>query len=102
VIERDGLLAHVTDLGAWWRSEIAALGHPLVAEVRGEGLLIAVQLAAPVAAEVASRALAAGFIVNPCTPQTIRMAPPYVLTREQAATFTEFLAALPHDLGAAA
>lgn len=102
VIERDGLLAHVTDLGAWWRSQIAALGHPLVAEVRGEGLLIAVQLTAPVAAEVASRALGEGFIVNPCTPQTIRLAPPYVLTREQAATFTDFLAALPHDLGGAA
>jgi acetylornithine aminotransferase len=100
VIERDGLLAHVADLGAWWRSEIAALGHPLVAEVRGDGLLIAVGLTAPVAADVAARALAAGFVINPCTPDTIRMAPPYVLTREQAATFTDFLAALPHDLGA--
>jgi len=97
VIERDGLLAHVTELGAWWRAEIAALGHPLVAEVRGEGLLIAVGLSAPVAAEVASRALASGFVVNPCTPDTIRLAPPYVLTRDQAATFTGFLAALPHD-----
>nr|WP_210737211.1 acetylornithine transaminase [Cellulomonas hominis] len=100
VVERDGLLAHVADLGAWWRAQIAALGHPLVAEVRGEGLLIAVGLTAPVAADVAARALAAGFVVNPCTPDTIRMAPPYVLTREQAATFTDFLAALPHDLGA--
>jgi acetylornithine aminotransferase len=99
VVERDGLLAHVTDLGAWWRAQVAALGHPLVAEVRGEGLLIAVQLTAPVAADVAARALAAGFIVNPCTPSTIRLAPPYVLTREQATTFTDFLAALPHDLG---
>nr|WP_221287035.1 acetylornithine transaminase [Cellulomonas hominis] len=100
VIERDGLLAHVADLGAWWRAQIAALGHPLVGEVRGEGLLIAVGLTAPVAADVAARALAAGFVVNPCTPDTLRMAPPYVLTREQAATFTDFLAALPHDLGA--
>ncbi|RMI08983.1 acetylornithine transaminase [Cellulomonas sp. NEAU-YY56] len=101
VIDRDGLLAHVTDLGAWWRQQVAALGHPLVAEVRGEGLLIAVELTAPVAADVAARALAAGFVVNPCTPTTLRMAPPYVLTREQAATFTDFLAALPHDLGEA-
>lgn len=99
VVERDGLLAHVTDLGAWWRTAIAGLAHPLVAEVRGEGLLIAVQLTAPVAADVAARALGAGFIVNPCTPSTVRLAPPYVLTREQATTFTEFLAALPHDLG---
>ncbi len=102
VIERDGLLAHVAELGAWWREQIAALGHPLVAEVRGEGLLVAVGLTAPVAADVAARALAAGFVVNPCTPETIRLAPPFVLTREQAATFTDFLAALPHDLGAAA
>ncbi|VTR78479.1 acetylornithine transaminase [Cellulomonas hominis] len=99
VVERDGLLAHVTDLGAWWRSEIAGLGHPLVAEVRGEGLLIGIQLTDAVAAEVAARALAAGFIVNACTPSTIRLAPPYVLTREQAATFTQLLADLPHDLG---
>lgn len=102
VIERDGLLAHVADLGGWWRSQIAALGHPLIAEVRGEGLLIAVALTAPVAAEVASRALAAGFIVNPCTPQTVRLAPPYILTREQAASFTQFLAVLPHELSSEA
>lgn len=98
VIERDGLLAHVRDLGAWWRTELTALEHPLVAEVRGEGLLIAVQLTGPVAAQVAARALEAGFIVNPCTATTIRLAPPYILTREQAASFTQFLAALPHDL----
>ncbi len=102
VIERDGLLAHVTELGAWWREQLAALGHPLVTEVRGEGLLIAVELTAPVAADVAARALAAGFVVNPCTPSTVRMAPPFVLTREQAATFTDFLAGLPHDLGTGA
>jgi acetylornithine aminotransferase len=99
VIERDGLLAHVADLGAWWRERMAGLGHPLVAGVRGEGLLIAVELTAPVAADVAARALVAGFVVNAPTPTAIRLAPPFVLTREQAATFTDFLAALPHDLG---
>jgi acetylornithine/N-succinyldiaminopimelate aminotransferase len=100
VIERDGLLAHVTDLGAWWRAQIEALGHPLVAEVRAEGLLIGIGLTQPVAAQVAADALAAGFIVNPCTPSTLRLAPPYVLTREQAASFTQFLASVPappHD-----
>lgn len=100
VVERDGLLAHVADLGRWWRAELAALGHPLVAQVRGEGLLIAVELAAPVAAAVAERALAAGFIVNPCTPTAVRLAPPYVLTRDQAATFTAFVAGLPAEVPA--
>jgi len=98
VIERDGLLPHVTRLGSTLRERISGLGHPLVAEVRGEGLLIGIELTAPVAAEVAARALEAGFIVNPCTPTTIRLAPPFVLTEDQAGTFVDFLAALPRDV----
>lgn len=98
VIERDGLLAHVRELGEWWRAALASTGNPLVGTVRGEGLLIAVELTAPVAAAVAARALEAGFIVNPCTPTTLRLAPPYVLTREQAGTFVDFLAGMPADL----
>ncbi|MBN9327973.1 MAG: acetylornithine transaminase [Cellulomonas sp.] len=99
VIERDGLLAHVRELGEWWRAALASTGNPLVGTVRGEGLLIAVELTAPVAAVVAARALEAGFIVNPCTPTTLRLAPPYVLTREQAGSFVDFLAGVPADLG---
>jgi len=100
VIERDGLLSHVARLGASWRESVAALGHPLVAGVRGEGLLLAVELSAPVAPVVQARALDAGFIVNAPTPTALRLAPPFVLTEEQAGAFTDFLAALPHELDA--
>ncbi|AEI12453.1 acetylornithine transaminase [Cellulomonas gilvus] len=94
VIERDGLLAHVAALGARLRERIAALDTPLIEGARGEGLLIGVALSAPVAPALASRALAAGFIVNPVNPTTIRLAPPFVLTDEQAGTFVDFLAEL--------
>ena len=100
VVERDGLLAHVTALGERLRERLRSTGNPLVREVRGEGLLIAVELAAPVAARVAADALAAGIIVNPCTPTTLRLAPPYVLTDEQAQPFVDLVAALPADLAA--
>ncbi len=93
VIERDGLLAHVATLGARLRDGLAAAGHPLVAGVRGEGLLVAVELAEPVAAELAARALAAGFIVNPVTPSAVRLAPPLILSAEQANDFVAFLVA---------
>ncbi|WP_421733402.1 acetylornithine transaminase [Cellulomonas sp.] len=96
VIERDGLLAHVAALGATFRGQLAGAG--LVSEVRGEGFLIGIELTAPVAAAVAARALDAGFIVNPCTPTTVRLAPPFLLTAEQAGTFVDFLTALPEDL----
>lgn len=98
VIERDGILAHVRDLGAWWRDALAAVRHPLLAGARGEGLLLALQLTAPVAPAVAAAALRAGFIVNAVAPDAIRLAPPLVLTRDQAASFTD---ALPGILDAA-
>jgi len=99
VIERDGLLTHVTDLGRRLRDRLAGLGHPLVTEVRGEGLLVAVELAAPVAAAIAARALDAGIVVNPCTPTTLRLAPPLILTDQQAGQFVDFLAGVPAGIG---
>jgi acetylornithine/N-succinyldiaminopimelate aminotransferase len=45
-----------------------------------------------VAATVAARALAAGFIVNPVAPEAIRLAPPLIITRAELDTF---IAALP-------
>ena len=97
VVERDGLLAHVTELGRAWRAALRGLGHPLVREVRGLGLLIGVELVAPVAAVVAARALEAGIIVNAATSTTLRLAPPYILTNAEADLFTQFLGDLPTD-----
>ena len=98
VVERDGLLEHVTALGERLRERLRTAGSPLVAEVRGEGLLVAVELTAPVAAQVVARALDAGIVVNACTPSTLRLAPPLVLTDEQVQPFVDLVAALPADL----
>jgi acetylornithine aminotransferase len=95
VIERDGLLAHATEIGGQLKAQIAATDHPLVSGVRGLGLLLAIELNEPVAAALAARALDAGFIVNPVRPTTLRLAPPLILTREQAADFVAFLADVP-------
>ncbi|MBZ2199735.1 acetylornithine transaminase [Occultella gossypii] len=84
VIERDGLLANATTVGQHLRTEIAALDHPLVTGCRGEGLLIAIELAEPVAPAVAAAALRHGYIVNAVAPDAIRLAPPLILTTAQA------------------
>jgi acetylornithine aminotransferase len=98
VIERDGLLGHAASVGRRLRDGIADLGHPLVAGVRGEGLLLAVVLHRPIARTAAAAALDAGFIVNPVAPDALRLAPPLVLTDEQA---DAVVAALPGILDAA-
>jgi acetylornithine aminotransferase len=66
--------------------------------VRGAGLLIGLDLARPVSAEVAAAALEAGFIVNNPTPERIRLAPPLVLGDDDAEAF---LRAWPAILDAA-
>ncbi len=97
VVERDGLLAHVTELGQTWRAALRELDHPLVRDVRGLGLLIGVELVAPVAPAAAARALEGGIIVNAATPTTLRLAPPFILTGADADLFTQFLGTLPTD-----
>jgi acetylornithine aminotransferase len=98
-IEREGLLAHVRKVGDHLAAAVEALAHPLVAGVRGAGLLRAVTLRSDVAPALAVLAREAGFIVNPVAPAAIRLAPPLVITAEQVDTF---VAALPALLDAAA
>jgi acetylornithine/N-succinyldiaminopimelate aminotransferase len=94
-IEADDLLEHVSTLGQKLRDGLAA--DPRVAAVRGEGLLIGLDLVSGDSAKVAAAAQDAGFIVNNPTPTAIRLAPPLVLTQDDA---DAFLAAWPGILDA--
>ncbi len=91
-IEDDGLLERAAVLGARFRE---GLGHDHVTEVRAQGLLVGLDLDEPRAAAVADAALARGFIVNACTPERIRLAPPLVLSDAEV---DEFLSAWPSVL----
>jgi acetylornithine aminotransferase len=94
-IEKDDLLTNAREVGALLRDGLA---HPAVTEIRGRGLLIGLDLDRPVADRAVAEALDRGFIINNCSPERVRLAPPLVLTRAQA---EEFLAAWPTILEAA-
>ncbi|MCX5209266.1 acetylornithine transaminase [Kitasatospora sp. NBC_00240] len=91
-IESEGLLEHVRKLGDRLRTGIEAIGDPLVSHVRGAGLLLGIVLTEPVAAKIQAAAQEAGFLVNAAVPDAVRLAPPLVLTEQDA---DAFLAALP-------
>ncbi|HEY0238243.1 MAG TPA: acetylornithine transaminase [Friedmanniella sp.] len=99
VIERDGLLENATAMGEHLVTTVEGLGHPLVAEVRGRGLLRGIVLNADLAPAVADLALEAGFVVNAPRPHVLRLAPPLIITAAQLDTFVD---ALPGFLDAAA
>jgi acetylornithine aminotransferase len=98
-IEDDGLLDHVVRTGEAWAASFDAVEHPLLAAHRGVGLWRALELAEPVAPALEAAARDAGFLVNAVRPTTIRLAPPLVLSVDEALSFT---AALPGLLDAAA
>jgi acetylornithine/N-succinyldiaminopimelate aminotransferase len=83
-IEKEGLLEHVQKVGALLA---AGLKDDRVTEIRQAGLLIGIDLAAPVAEKAVAAALEEGFIINNATPDRVRLAPPLVLTEDQAASF---------------
>lgn len=91
-IAGDGLLEHVRTVGTELAADVEALEHPLVAGVRGRGVLLGVRLTESIAAKAAAAAQRAGFLINPIQPDLIRLAPPLVLSREQAG---ELVSALP-------
>ncbi len=97
-IEKDRLLDHVDALGKHLSSAIEDLHHPLVDHVRGAGLLLGVVLTVGLAAEAAAAAMEAGFIINAPAADVLRLAPPLILTFEQA---DSFVAALPGILDTA-
>ncbi len=99
VIARDGLLAQVEATGKELATQVEALNHPLVAGVRGAGLLRAIALTAPVAPAVVGELARAGFLANAVQPTAIRVAPPLVISQTD---LRAFVAALPGALDRAA
>jgi acetylornithine aminotransferase len=97
-IEAESLLDHVKRMGELLRRGIEALGHPLVGEVRGAGLLLGLGLTAPASGALHTALLEAGFLTNTLRPDTLRLAPPLIISAEQ---IEALLAALPSALDAA-
>ncbi|MCD2112786.1 acetylornithine transaminase [Rhodococcus rhodochrous] len=93
-IDEQNLLDHVNTVGKTLTVGIEELGHPLVSHVRGSGLLLGVVLTAEKAPAVETAAREAGFLVNAAAPDVIRLAPPLILTEQQAESFVTALPAV--------
>jgi acetylornithine/N-succinyldiaminopimelate aminotransferase len=87
-----GFLDAAASMGEYMRSRLEKLrGEGLVDEVRGAGLMLAVELPQPQAAEVVSLALAEKIILNNTSANTVRFLPPLVVDAGMIDTVVEFL-----------
>ena len=98
VLASPELQDRVRALGAHALAELERMAaEGLVAEARGRGLMLAVDLARPRAAAAVDGMLAEGFLVNATSQRTVRFLPPLVIERED---LDAMLAALRRVLAA--
>ncbi|MDH6629330.1 acetylornithine/N-succinyldiaminopimelate aminotransferase [Streptomyces sp. LBL] len=101
-IAGDGLLENVKRQSEKLRDGIEGADggsrHPLIAHVRGAGLLLGIVLTESLAPTVQQAAQDAGFLVNAPTPEVVRLMPPLNLGDAEVSAF---LQALPGILDAA-
>ena len=100
IIERPGFLDRVREVGVYFRRQLEKLQGELrvIREVRGEGLMVAAELAVPGKA-VVQGALEAGFLLNCTQEKVLRFLPPLIIERHHVdqliAALRPILAALP-------
>jgi acetylornithine/N-succinyldiaminopimelate aminotransferase len=98
IIEDDGLMRNAVVIGDFLRDQLRARLTDVagVKDVRGVGLMIGIELAHP-CAELVSRALEAGLLINVTADTVVRLLPPLIYTREQAQLLVDTLVPLIRD-----
>ncbi|HEB58061.1 MAG TPA: aspartate aminotransferase family protein [Gammaproteobacteria bacterium] len=94
-LDQDGLVAKAAATGEFMQT---ALGQRLadlhgVREVRGMGMLLAIELDRP-CGELVTQALQAGLLINVTAERVVRLLPPLIIAREQAETIVNTVADL--------
>lgn len=82
-------LTHVATVAKRLRSGLEAVRHPLLEAVRGHGLWLGLALSEPSAAVVRDAFQEAGFLVNALRPDTVRLAPPLIITEAEIQSFLD-------------
>ncbi len=89
-IEKNSLNEKSLELGEYLKSELLKIDG--VTEVRGRGLLLGIVLEQEWAKEIANFLMAKGVLVNAPNSNTIRIAPPLIVTKAECAKFVKIFA----------
>lgn len=94
-LEEEKLLENATTVGAHLKATLAKelMGTPGVREVRGQGLMLGVELAKPCGV-LTMRALEAGLLINVTRDCVVRLLPPLVLSIAEADEIVKILVPL--------
>ena len=81
-IAEEGLVDRAAEMGTYLMARLGELAkaHPVITEVRGRGLMVAIELGIP-SEPVVAACLARGLLVNNVQPKAIRFVPPLIVER---------------------
>ncbi len=97
-LEKDDLLTHAQTIGSAMQARLKdVLGsHPGVKEIRGQGLMIGIELQQPCGILV-SQCLAQGLLINVTRDKVVRLLPPLILSQAEADQLLDILIPLIQD-----
>jgi acetylornithine aminotransferase len=98
IMEAEGLLAHAATVGAYLKAALqTALANEIasggVKDIRGQGLMLGIELARPCAA-LLQRAADAGLLISVTADSVVRLVPPLILSHTEADQVVDILAPL--------
>ena len=98
IMEQDRLLAHAGSLGQFIRQGLTTALHGVkgVKEIRGQGLIIGIELDKP-CGDLVKLALAKGLLTNVTAENVIRLLPPLVMSKDEAQQLLDILCTLIKD-----
>ena len=88
IMEEEGLLAHAAKMGDYFRAALSkamngsAVGRSGLKEIRGQGLMIGMELTKP-CSELTARCAEKGLLISVTADTVIRMVPPLIITETE-------------------
>jgi acetylornithine/N-succinyldiaminopimelate aminotransferase len=81
-IQEEDLVDRAAEMGAYLLEKLQDLAnaHPVITEIRGRGLMVAIELSVP-SEPVVAACLARGLLVNNVQPKAVRLVPPLIVER---------------------
>ncbi len=88
--EEEKILDNVKEVGEYFISELKKLDKEIIADVRGKGLMVGLELTKP-GAEYVDKLREAGFLINCTSGNVLRFVPPLIITKEDIDVFVKAL-----------
>ena len=90
LFEKENILDNVNEVGDYFIEELKKLDKEIIADVRGKGLMVGLELTKP-GAEYVDKLREAGFLINCTADNVLRFVPPLIITKAEIDEFVKAL-----------